>query len=199
MSRFDFRKYRFKHKLQVRVTLPGVDYGLACRAQRGPLSSQQACISLALRAPYGTLHYINIVHERGVLSEFRPVRISCPTLPGLPRAARPSGRFAEGKTPQRGNVRHCLTLPDPPFAFDANPHDLKSREGARGVQRETTNFEPRAHAACASYWFDNARPSGLWAFCRMPEQNASKHKMLRYFGRDVRHKFSGCAAALNKD
>ena len=28
------------------------------------------------------------------------------TLPGLPRAARPSGRFAEGKTPQRGNVRH---------------------------------------------------------------------------------------------
>ena len=26
----------------------------------------------------------------------------CQTLPGLPRAARPSGRFAEGKTPQRG-------------------------------------------------------------------------------------------------
>ena len=24
----------------------------------------------------------------------------CQTLPGLPRAARPSGRFAEGKTPQ---------------------------------------------------------------------------------------------------
>ena len=24
------------------------------------------------------------------------------TLPGMPRAARPSGRFAEGKTPQRG-------------------------------------------------------------------------------------------------
>ena len=42
------------------------------------------------------------------------------TLPGLPRAARPSGRFAEGKTPQRGsgafnmkhfgrNVRHYST------------------------------------------------------------------------------------------
>ena len=27
--------------------------------------------------------------------------IGCQTLPGLPRAARPSGRFAEGKTPQR--------------------------------------------------------------------------------------------------
>ena len=27
----------------------------------------------------------------------------------------------------------CLTLPDPPF--EANPHDLKSWEGARGVQR----------------------------------------------------------------
>ena len=26
----------------------------------------------------------------------------CQTLPGLPRAARPSGRFAEGKTPHRG-------------------------------------------------------------------------------------------------
>ena len=33
------------------------------------LSSQQDCISLALRAPYGTLH-----SERGVLSEFRAAR-----------------------------------------------------------------------------------------------------------------------------
>ena len=29
------------------------------------------------------------------------VTFICQTLPGLPRAARPSGRFAEGKTPQR--------------------------------------------------------------------------------------------------
>ena len=28
----------------------------------------------------------------------------CQTLPGLPRAARPSRRFAEGKTPQRGRI-----------------------------------------------------------------------------------------------
>ena len=38
------------------------------RAKGYGLSSQQACISLALRAPYGTLH------RRGVLSEFRAAR-----------------------------------------------------------------------------------------------------------------------------
>ena len=37
--------------------------------------------------------------------------LACQTLLGLPRAARPSGRFAEGKTPQRGvglNMRQGL-------------------------------------------------------------------------------------------
>ena len=36
----------------------------------------------------------------------------CQTLPGLPRAARPSGRFAEGKTPQswRGRIYFGLNM-----------------------------------------------------------------------------------------
>ena len=34
--------------------------------------------------------------------------LRCQTLPGLPRAARPSARFAEGKTPQRGVIEYIL-------------------------------------------------------------------------------------------
>ena len=62
------------------------------------LSSQQDCISLALRAPWRD------VCERGVLSEYPAARARASywfdnirqTLPGLPRAAWSSGRFAEG-------------------------------------------------------------------------------------------------------
>ena len=38
---------------------------------------------------------------RGRKVKSRDCALACQTLPGLPRAARPSGRFAEGKTPQR--------------------------------------------------------------------------------------------------
>ena len=49
-------------------------------------------------------HYPVARAARGTrASEPRPARegLNCQTLSGLPRAARPSGRFAEGKTPQR--------------------------------------------------------------------------------------------------
>ena len=50
-------------------------------------------------------------------------RAACQTLPGLPRAVRPSGRFVEGKTPQSAegrlyetyfcrNVRQVVTWDD---------------------------------------------------------------------------------------
>ena len=45
----------------------------------------------------------NIIHAacdcaRGKRGPHNMVAVLCQTLPGLPRAARPSGRFAEGKT-----------------------------------------------------------------------------------------------------
>ena len=48
--------------------------------------------------------------ETGEKRELRAARglpdVACQTLPGLPRAARPSGRFAEGKTPQIADMKH---------------------------------------------------------------------------------------------
>ena len=42
-------------------------------------------------------------HARMVGRSYGTVDIACcQTLPGLPRTARPSGRFAEGKMPRRG-------------------------------------------------------------------------------------------------
>ena len=49
---------------------------------------------------------------------------SCQTLPGLPRAARPSGRFAEGKTPQRGVYR---------IYFGLNMRQARSGQGSGKV------------------------------------------------------------------
>ena len=44
-----------------------------------------------------------VSHLSGGFSGYASLQAkSCQTLPGLPRPARPSGRFAEGKTPQRG-------------------------------------------------------------------------------------------------
>ena len=65
--------------------------------------------------PYGTLHTASLTGDARLeffrnsarrLKMRERIERACQTLPGLPRAARPSGRFAEGKTLQRGrNVK----------------------------------------------------------------------------------------------
>ena len=68
------------------------------------------CCPLVHFSPKGASKMLRATgHARMVSSvyveSFAKLR-ACQTLPGLPRAARPSGRFAEGKTPQRGVSRY---------------------------------------------------------------------------------------------
>ena len=76
---------------------------------------------------------------------------ACQTLPGLPRAARPSGRFAEGRNVRQTQATRAATLVSARLSDVARPSAFESWEGARGVQaREGFGQSNEFHSHCLS-------------------------------------------------
>ena len=75
-----------------------------CRKAAAPRANVECAATPDKNDSYETYFGCNVKQVLLRLTIERNPKRSCQTLPGLPRAARPSGRFAEGKTPQRAQL-----------------------------------------------------------------------------------------------
>ena len=75
--------------------------------------------------------------------------IICQTLPGLPRAARPSGRFAEGKTPQR--IYFGLKRIRKYFGLNMRQHIVGTVDNLLARALNALSIRPRADAHRPSF------------------------------------------------